>query len=226
MDESQERADFEAWAGRDFYNGLACVRETWNEAARRYFDAAHQMAWQAWRARASLAAQGVPADPCLVLWQAMNEAEKVGNRTDDKLIVEFLRRAGYCIAATSAPPQAQQAAQGVPAGWKLAGYLYDFKDNGVTIPDWFTSRKAEAEAPGHFNVRDCYTPAPPQAQQAEAKPLTDEQIIALLYPIYDGLPSLTPITDTKVARATEAACAEAWGVKLAGIGASSGGDDK
>jgi hypothetical protein len=60
-------------------------------------------------ARAALAAQGVPADPCLVLWQAMNEAEKVGNRTDDKLIVEFLRRAGYCIAATPAPPQAQQA---------------------------------------------------------------------------------------------------------------------
>ena len=61
------------------------------------------------------------------------------------------------------------------------------------------------------------------ATKAEAKPLTQEQIIGLLYPIYDGLPSLTPITDTKVARATEAACAEAWGVKLAGIGASSGG---
>lgn len=69
--------------------------------------------------------------------------------------------------------RAALAAQGVPAGWKLAGYLYDFKDNGVTIPDWFTSRKAEAEAPGHFNVRDCYTPAPPQAQQTEIERLTE-----------------------------------------------------
>lgn len=43
-------------------------------------------------------------DPCVVLWQAMNEAEKVGNRTDDKLIVEFLRRAGYCIAPLAATP--------------------------------------------------------------------------------------------------------------------------
>lgn len=48
-----------------------------------------------------------PTDPCLVLWQAMNEAEKAGNRTDDKLIVEFLRRAGYVISA----PQPAKAAQ-------------------------------------------------------------------------------------------------------------------
>lgn len=56
----------------------------------------------------SLAAK-VPADPCLVLWQAMNEAEKVGNRTDDKLIVEFLHRAGYCIATAPAPEAERQA---------------------------------------------------------------------------------------------------------------------
>jgi hypothetical protein len=37
-------------------------------------------------------------DPCTVLWQAMLEAERFGSRTDDKLIVDFLRIAGYCIA--------------------------------------------------------------------------------------------------------------------------------
>lgn len=63
------------------------------------------------QARAALAAHEAEAkpaepvsDPCLVLWQAMNEAQKVGNRTDDKLIVEFLRRAGYVIAAAAAAP--------------------------------------------------------------------------------------------------------------------------
>ena len=61
-----------------------------------------------------LAATPAPApeaDPCLVLWKAMNQAGKVGNRTDDKLIVKFLRDAGYCIAATPAPaPDAERQA--------------------------------------------------------------------------------------------------------------------
>lgn len=62
-------------------------------------------------ARAALAAKAVPDDPCLVLWKAMNQAGKVGNRTDDKLIVKFLREAGYCIAATPAPaPEAERQA--------------------------------------------------------------------------------------------------------------------
>lgn len=39
-------------------------------------------------------------DPCLTLWKAMNEAEKYGQRSDDKLIVKFLREAGYVIAAS------------------------------------------------------------------------------------------------------------------------------
>jgi hypothetical protein len=47
-------------------------------------------------------------DTCLILWKAMNEAEKYGQRTDDKLIVKFLREAGYVIA-TAAPAPAQDA---------------------------------------------------------------------------------------------------------------------
>ena len=49
-------------------------------------------------------AKPAPADPCLVLWQAMNEAEKYGQRTDDKLIVKFLREAGYVIAPAAPAP--------------------------------------------------------------------------------------------------------------------------
>lgn len=37
-------------------------------------------------------------DQRLLLWQAMQRASKVGNATDDKLIVEELNRAGLCIA--------------------------------------------------------------------------------------------------------------------------------
>lgn len=66
--------------------------------------------WKAYRAALLAAtpapapeAEKVPADPCLVLWKAMNQAGKVGNRTDDKLIVKFLREAGYCIAPAPAP---------------------------------------------------------------------------------------------------------------------------
>jgi hypothetical protein len=60
-------------------------------------------------------------------------------------------------------------------------------------------------------------PAPPQAQQAA--PLTDEQLRKALTRSERG-----HITDTvrAIAADTQRACAEAWGVKLAGIGASSG----
>jgi hypothetical protein len=44
------------------------------------------------------------AEPCLALWQAMNEAQKYGQRTDDKLIVKFLREAGYVIAPAAPAP--------------------------------------------------------------------------------------------------------------------------
>lgn len=67
------------------------------------------------------------ADPCLVLWQAMNEAEKVGNRTDDKLIVKFLREAGYGIA----PIAAHDAEQALPRKERpdfIAGYYAGLAD--------------------------------------------------------------------------------------------------
>ncbi len=62
------------------------------------------------------------ADPCLVLWKAMNQAGKVGNRTDDKLIVKFLRDAGYRIAPAPAP-------EAEPVAWR---YKYKFRDIGET----------------------------------------------------------------------------------------------
>jgi hypothetical protein len=48
--------------------------------------------------RAAIESTPAHVDPCVVLWQAMNEAQKYGQRTDDKLIVKFLREAGYVIA--------------------------------------------------------------------------------------------------------------------------------
>lgn len=54
--------------------------------------------------RAAIESTPAQVDPCVLLWQAMNEAEKVGRRTDDKLIVKFLRDAGYAIAAAPAAP--------------------------------------------------------------------------------------------------------------------------
>ena len=63
-------------------------------------------------------AKPAPAvDPCLALWQAMNEAEKYGQRTDDKLIVKFLREAGYVIApAAPATLTDEQIADALVAG--------------------------------------------------------------------------------------------------------------
>lgn len=37
-------------------------------------------------------------DQRLLLWQAMQQASKIGNPTDDKLVVEALHNAGFCIA--------------------------------------------------------------------------------------------------------------------------------
>lgn len=79
---------------------------------------------------------------------------------------------------------------------------------------------------------------PAQAQQAEVKPLTDEQVQAAATDAVKhgrlswlgfkkdelgtySIPVLSH-SDFQFARAVERACAEAWGVKLAGIGASSG----
>jgi hypothetical protein len=115
MNENQEREAFEVWvqASHSGEVGKELIGKEENSPRIYVFSGVNQQ-WRAWQARAALAAKA-PADPCLVLWQAMNEAEKFGNRSDDKLIVEFLRRAGYVLAAAPAPApeatpaQAQQA---------------------------------------------------------------------------------------------------------------------
>lgn len=74
-------------------------------------------------------------DPCLVLWQAMNEAEKVGLRTDDKLIVQQLRRSGYFIAARPQvlSPEAERA-KGEAACYRC-GARSDEEAETLCIPD-------------------------------------------------------------------------------------------
>lgn len=60
------------------------------------------------------------------------------------------------------------------------------------------------------------------ATKAEAKPLTDQRIWDAVD--HGAIGSIgMPSKAIAVARVIEAACAEAWGVKLTGIGASSGG---
>jgi hypothetical protein len=59
--EQDERDAFEAWADSVFYSGLASVAETWNYKVGRYFDAAHQMAWQAWQAAMTRAREALAA---------------------------------------------------------------------------------------------------------------------------------------------------------------------
>lgn len=50
-------------------------------------------------------------DQRMALWEAMNRAEKIGHRHDDKLVVKELLDAGFCIVRSSAAPEA-------PAGGK------------------------------------------------------------------------------------------------------------
>lgn len=115
------------------------------------------------------------ADPCLVLWKAMNQAGKVGNRTDDKLIVKFLRDAGYRIAPAPAPeadiPSAMKA---VIAAMKAdPGYAWSWHCNVAMSfvdagGDHYTANQGAARfmrllagvEPAHE------LPAPAQAQQA------------------------------------------------------------
>lgn len=61
-------------------------------------------------------------DPCLALWQAMNEAQKYGQRTDDKLIVKFLREAGYVIAP-AAPAEVSGHAEFALQALVAAGHI-------------------------------------------------------------------------------------------------------
>jgi hypothetical protein len=63
---------------------------------------------------------------------------------------------------------------------------------------------------------NCCQPVP----EAEAKPLTDERIDALRQ--QDDCGEDAP-EFARIVRVAEAACAEIWGVKLAGIAASNGG---
>ena len=46
----QIRAEFERWARDEFYNGIACASDTWDEQRGMYNNAAHHMAFTAWRA--------------------------------------------------------------------------------------------------------------------------------------------------------------------------------
>ena len=74
------------------------------------------------------------------------------------------------------------------------------KDDAVALAVKLT------EARMVMNAKENQARAAPAATPAPAPaPLTDEQIIELLYPIYDGMRSLTPITDMKIARAIERA---------------------
>jgi hypothetical protein len=86
-------------------------------------------------------------DTCLILWKAMNAAQKYGQRTDDKLIVEFLREAGYVIApAASAPVPLTDEQKGdrwrellthadkfTPADWFEAGVDFAERAHGIGI---------------------------------------------------------------------------------------------
>lgn len=125
---------------------LAIKREALGEdyaRTRSYWAATREIATALAAYEEQAAQQGAVTDPALVLWQAMNEAQKVGNRSDDKLIVEFLRRSGYGIAALAATSEASNApapadeglealrkmpqeavdqlktAKPAPSGWKL-----------------------------------------------------------------------------------------------------------
>lgn len=55
----QERAEFERWARDEFYNGMACASETWDEQRRMYNDAAHHMAFKAWQAAQACEDKGI-----------------------------------------------------------------------------------------------------------------------------------------------------------------------
>ena len=121
-----ERAAFEK-AFMSYYTNGAHLLERFDTG--RYTSHEARAAWSiATTFRAALEAKPAPADPCLVLWKAMNEAEKVGNRSDDKLIVEFLRRAGYVIAAAPAAPEpmfdkAVELVQALGYCWTGIGWL-------------------------------------------------------------------------------------------------------
>lgn len=50
MGQDKVRDEFEAWADKMFYQGLASVSDTWSDSRGGYMDYAHHMAYLAWQA--------------------------------------------------------------------------------------------------------------------------------------------------------------------------------
>lgn len=57
--ERQIRAEFERWARDEFYAGMACASDTWDEHRGMYNDAAHHMAFTAWQAAQACNKKGI-----------------------------------------------------------------------------------------------------------------------------------------------------------------------
>lgn len=112
-DKTQERAAFEAWAKNLAYP-FYCREALLNGGS---VDRYSGIAWDAWQARAALSSRPVqggeqianciaagPTATDVALWQAMNEAEKYGLRTDDKLIRQALNERGYYLVRSLKKP--------------------------------------------------------------------------------------------------------------------------
>lgn len=123
-------------------------------------------------------------------------AEKVG----------ALMEEGQAAVRKATPAQAQQADDltGCACRWNGAGEQVEacklHAAHKEAIRDWAERAKTA------------------EAKLAEAKPLTDYQACVLL-----GEAGVLTSDSVKATRVIETACAEAWGVKLAGIGGSTGG---
>lgn len=111
MNENQERADFEAWA-KQYGRIFLATKPKFGRGGVMYENQFTQEAWVGWQARAALAAQGVPA--VLSEWErsvlehaatAIEMGPRAGLVMNVDGVVSNLRR----LAATPAPPQAQQA---------------------------------------------------------------------------------------------------------------------
>lgn len=121
----QDRAEFEAWADNEFYDGIASVGDTWSDARNMYTDAAHHMAFYAWQA--ARRAQVVPnvvqmqdaekkiAELLALARIMVRAALDADNKTEMPEIkaaieseVEFERTLRNTIAAAPQPPVAAQ----------------------------------------------------------------------------------------------------------------------
>lgn len=132
--------------------------------AGEYFHPAIYAAWQAWKARASLAQPAsVPAGFALVPVEPTREMlDAVVTSLDDHLLgsaAEQQYRDDWAamLAASPQAPQPAQADQAAPAP-EPEVWLYDFMDGTTAVRNWSTTNKDEAFAPGNFNQRG-YVPA-------------------------------------------------------------------